>query len=89
MSTPTDQSTECSQQSMGAPDTNNQAQNGRKSERPFFSTKYKQIFAYFLVALRNCSEETRDEFVDQLEEISMEEVDVEKECRNLDNIGDE
>lgn len=74
---------------MGAPDTNNQAQNGRKSEKPFFSTKHKQIFAYFLVALRNCSEETRDEFVDQLEEISLEEVDVEEECRNLDNIGDE
>lgn len=91
MSTPTDQSTECSQENMGDTDTkNDEAQNGLKSSKDLFhSTKYKQIFAYFIVALRNCGEETREEFVDQLEEISLEEVDVEEECGNLENIGDE
>lgn len=90
MSTPTDQSTECSQENMGDTDTkNDEASKGRKSENtPFLSTKYKQLYAYLITALRSCSQESRDEFLDQLDEISLEEVDVEEECGNLENIGD-
>ena len=90
MSHPTDQSTTGSQETMGASDSKSEASNGLKSERqPFLSTRYKQIFSYFIVALRNCSEETRNEFADALEELDLDEVDVEKECRRLEDLGDE
>ena len=86
----TDQSRPCSQDKKGAADTKSQASKGRKSEKqPFLSTKYKQMYAYCITALRNCSEETRDEFADSLEDLDLEDVDVEKECRKLDNISDE
>ena len=75
---------------MGASDSKSEASNGLKSEKDYFhSTRYKQIFSYFIVALRNCSEETRNEFADALEELDLDEVDVEKECRRLENLGDE
>lgn len=90
MSHPTDQSTTGSHDNMGASNTKSQASKGRKSEKqPFLSTKYKQMYAYFIVSLRNCSEETRDEFTDSLKDLDLEDVDVEKECRKLDNISDE
>ena len=91
MSTPTDQSTECSQENMGDTNTkNDEASNGLKSEKDYFhSTRYKQLYAYFIVALRNCSEETRNEFADALEELDLDEVDVEKQCRRLEDLGDE
>ena len=90
MSMTHDQVESCSQETMGAQDSNKEASKGRKSEKqPFLSTKYKQMYAYFITALRNCSEETRDEFTDSLKDLDLENVDVEKECRKLDNISDE
>ena len=86
----TDQSRPCSQENMGASDSKSEASNGLKSEKDYFhSTRYKQIFSYFIVALRNCSEETRTEFADALEELDLDEVDVEKECRRLEDLGEE
>lgn len=90
MSPTHDQADTGSHENMGAANTKNQASKGLKSEKqPFLSTKYKQMFAYFITALRNCSEDTRDEFTDSLKDLDLEDVDVEKECRNLENIGDE
>ena len=86
----TDQSRPCSQENMGASDSKSEASNGLKSEKDYFhSTRYKQIFSYFIVSLRNCSEETRNEFADALEELDLDDVDVEKECRRLEDLGDE
>jgi len=86
----TDQSRPCSQETMGASDSKSEASKGLKSEKDYFhSTRFKQMFSYFIVALRNCSEETRNEFADALGEIDTDEVDVEKECRRLEDLGDE
>lgn len=86
----TDQSRPCSQENMGASDSKSEASKGLKSEKDYFhSTRFKQLYSYFIVALRSCSHETRDEFVDALEELDLDEVDVEKECRRLEDLGDE
>ena len=78
MSTPTDQSTECSQENMGATNTKSQAQNGRKSENTFLPTRSRTLYAYVLTALKNCSEETKDEFVEEIQALKMEDVDVDQ-----------
>lgn len=90
MSHPTDQSTTGSQKSMGASDSKSQASKGQKPEKlPFVSTKYKQMYAYLITALRNCGEDTRAEFSDSLQDLDLEDVEVEKECRRLESISDE
>lgn len=90
MSPTHDQADTGSHENMGAANTKNQASKGLKSgKNHFHSTRFKQLYAYLITALRNTSEETRNEFADTLEEVDLEDVDVEEECRNLENIGDE
>ena len=67
MSTPTDQSTECSQENMGAEDSKN---NSAESELNHINKIAG--FDYLIQALKKCSEETREEILDKLDETHME-----------------
>lgn len=74
----TDQSSTCSQDKMGAADSKSQAQNGQKSETNFLPTRSRTLYAYVLTALKNCSQETKDEFVEEVQALKMEDIDVEQ-----------
>ena len=74
----TDQSRPCSQETLGAQDSKEQAQNGQKSENTFLPTRSRTLYAYVLTALKNCSQETKDEFVEEVQALKMKEVDVEQ-----------
>jgi hypothetical protein len=63
---------------MGAEDSNKQAQNGQKSETNFLPTRSRTLYAYVLTALKNCSQDTKDEFVEEVQALKMKEVDVEQ-----------
>lgn len=86
MSTPTDQSTECSQENMGDTNTkNDEAQNGQKPEDVFIGGKYKSRYAYLIEALRNVSDEAREEVSEALGDLEDENIDVAEICRETES----